>query len=124
MFYAVFLFRSWGDNLALTSDRVLEYRTGRVGVCLIAAMVYISLVSVDLFVPDWSKEDKAEANATLAKDIYYNDDDEVNKTDANWTRNTRSVSQTRLNPFLAYFGDKRSCFLIPWFFGKRVQTLA
>lgn len=70
-------FRSWQDNLALTTDRVLTYRTGRVGVCLIAAMIYISLVSVDLFVPDWSDEHKAEADANLAKDIYYNDDDEV-----------------------------------------------
>ncbi|CAM9769948.1 unnamed protein product, partial [Sphacelaria rigidula] len=43
---------SWGDNLALTTDRVLMYRTGRVGVCLIAAMLYISLLSVDLIIPD------------------------------------------------------------------------
>ncbi|CAM9872874.1 unnamed protein product, partial [Ectocarpus sp. 12 AP-2014] len=27
---------SWQDNLALTTDRVLTYRTGRIGVCLIA----------------------------------------------------------------------------------------
>lgn len=74
------LYRSWGDNLALTSDRVLTYRTGRVGVCLIAAMVYISLVSVDLIVPDWSEENQAEADANVAKDMYY-DDDEVNCSD-------------------------------------------
>lgn len=69
--------RSWQDNLALTTDRVLAYRTGRVGVCLIAAMIYIALISVELFVPDWTVENKAEADANLAKDIYYNDDDEV-----------------------------------------------
>lgn len=69
--------RSWQDNLALTSDRVLTYRTGRVGVCLIASMIYIALISVELFVPDWAEENKAEADANLAKDIYYNDDDEV-----------------------------------------------
>ena len=69
--------RSWQDNLALTTDRVLFYRTGRVGVCLIAAMIYIALISVELFVPDWAEENKAEADANLAKDIYYNDDDEV-----------------------------------------------
>lgn len=69
--------RSWQDNLVLTTDRVLTYRTGRIGVCLIAAMIYISLVSVDLFVPDWADENKAEADANLAKDIYYDDADEV-----------------------------------------------
>lgn len=53
------------------------YRTGRVGVCLIAAMIYISLTSVKLFVPDWTEEDKAEVDANIAKDIYYNDEDEV-----------------------------------------------
>lgn len=73
--------RSWQDNLALTTDRVLTYRTGRIGVCLIAAMVYISVVCVDLFVPDWSNKDKSPADpslANVAKDIY-NDDDEVRK---------------------------------------------
>lgn len=73
----LFTGRSWQDNLALTTDRVLAYRTGRVGVCLIAAMIYIALVSVELFVPDWTQENKAEADANLAKDIYYNDDDKV-----------------------------------------------
>lgn len=68
--------RSWGDNLALTTDRVLMYRTGRVGVCLIAAMLYISLLSVDLIIPDWSAEGHAEPDANFAKDVYY-DDDEV-----------------------------------------------
>ncbi|CAM9190967.1 unnamed protein product, partial [Laminaria digitata] len=67
---------SWQDNLALTTDRVLTYRTGRVGMCLIAAMIYISLTSVKLFVPDWTEEDKAEVDANIAKDIYYNDEDE------------------------------------------------
>lgn len=56
---------------------MLTYRTGRIGVCLIAAMIYIALVSVDLFVPDWADENKAEADANLAKDIYYDDADEV-----------------------------------------------
>lgn len=40
-------------------------------------MIYIALISVELFVPDWAEENKAEADANLAKDIYYNDDDEV-----------------------------------------------
>lgn len=53
------------------------YRTGRVGMCLIAAMIYISLTAVKLFVPDWTEEDKAEVEANIAKDIYYNDEDEV-----------------------------------------------
>lgn len=69
--------RSWQDNLALTTDRVLGYRTGRIGVCLIAAMIYITLLSVELFVPDWTEENKEEDDANLAKDIYYNDEDEV-----------------------------------------------
>lgn len=69
--------RSWQDNLALTTDRVLIYRTGRIGVCLIASMIYIAFLSVELFVPDWTEENKAEADANLAKDIYYNDDEEV-----------------------------------------------
>lgn len=56
---------------------MLTYRTGRVGVCLIASMIYIALISVELFVPDWAEENKAEADANLAKDIYYNDEDEV-----------------------------------------------
>lgn len=63
--------------MALTSDRVTTYRTGRVGVCLIASMIYIALISVELFVPDWTEENKAEADANLAMDVYYNDDDEV-----------------------------------------------
>ncbi|CAM9426180.1 unnamed protein product, partial [Ectocarpus fasciculatus] len=67
---------SWQDNLALTTDRILTYRTGRIGVCLIASMIYIALISVELFVPDWTEENKAEAEANVAKDIYYNDDDE------------------------------------------------
>lgn len=49
--------------------------------CLIAAMVYISLISVDLIVPDWSEENQAEADANVAKDIYYIDDDEVHCSD-------------------------------------------
>lgn len=62
----------------LTTDRVLMYRTGRIGMSLIAAMIYISLVSVDLFVPDWSEEDRTETGAEQAvKDAYYFDDDEV-----------------------------------------------
>lgn len=77
VFFFRFYRRSWQDNLALTTDRVLMYRTGRVGVCLIAAMIYISLTSVKLFVPDWTEEDKAEIDANIAKDIYYNDEDEV-----------------------------------------------
>lgn len=40
-------------------------------------MIYIALISVELFVPDWSEENKAEAEAHVAKDIYYNDEDEV-----------------------------------------------
>lgn len=77
-FFTLLLFnRSWQDNLALTTDRVLTYRTGRVGVCLIASMIYIALTAVKLFVPDWTEENKAEADANLAKDIYYNDEDEV-----------------------------------------------
>ena len=63
--------------MALTPDRVLTYRTGRVGVCLIASMIHIALISVELFVPDWTEENTAEAEANLAKDIYYYDDDEV-----------------------------------------------
>lgn len=42
-------------------------------------MLYISFLSVSLFVPDWSEENKVEAAANLGKDIYYNDDDEVRK---------------------------------------------
>lgn len=62
----------------LTMDRVLTYRTGRIGMCLIAAMIYISLVSVDLFVPDWSENNTTETGAEQAvKDAYYFDDDEV-----------------------------------------------
>lgn len=40
-------------------------------------MIYIAFISVELFVPDWTEENKAEAEANLAKDIYYNDDEEV-----------------------------------------------
>ncbi|CAM9147362.1 unnamed protein product, partial [Choristocarpus tenellus] len=67
---------SWQDNLVLTSDRVLQYRTGRIGVCLAAAMLYLSITSVELFVPDWSKEEAALREANLAKDMYYYDDEE------------------------------------------------
>lgn len=64
----------------LTTDRISSYRSGRIGMCLIAAMFYISLVSVTLFVPDWPDEKKEDTDAVLANDVYYNDDDEVRKS--------------------------------------------
>ncbi|CAM9682036.1 unnamed protein product, partial [Discosporangium mesarthrocarpum] len=68
---------SWQDNLALTTDRVLMYRTGRIGVCLVAAMIYLSFLSVELFIPDWSNEETSKED-NAANDVYY-EDDEVDK---------------------------------------------
>lgn len=78
------------------------YRTGRIGMCLIAAMIYISLISVDLFVPDWSEEDRTEAGAEQAvKDAYYFEDDEVRDRSrilcAGRRPTSRPVLETTLN---------------------------
>ena len=61
----------------LTADRVLAYRNGRIGMCLVAAMIYIALTSVDRFVPDWSEDNQCDAGAEVVKDAYDVEDDEV-----------------------------------------------
>lgn len=74
------------------------YRTGRVGVCLIAAMIYISLVCVKLFVPDWSEENQAEADANLAKDIYFNDDDDHHEVNGCFEKRQEGCERLFLSP--------------------------
>jgi hypothetical protein len=69
------------DALALDATRILQYRTGRMGTCFIAAMLYTCFLAAALLVPDWNAANKAELDARAARDIYYNgdgdDDDRV-----------------------------------------------
>ncbi|CAN0096763.1 unnamed protein product, partial [Phaeothamnion confervicola] len=67
----------WMDSLALDATRVTQYRAGRIGTCLVAAMVYLSMLSVSLLVPDWSEEKAKLEKALAARDVYYDDEDEA-----------------------------------------------
>lgn len=71
-------------------------------------MIYIALISVELFVPDWAEENKAEADANLAKDIYYNDEDEVCCFP---THETKLVSAKKMARAVCYCGRSK-CALV------------